>query len=299
MKLLVSGSNGLVGKALVTFIKAQGDTVVQLVRSKLPLKNGEVAWDPMKRVMLDASSLEGLDAVVHLAGEGIATGRWTPKKKEQIWKSRVEGTHFLSEVLCGLRQPPKTFLCASAIGFYGDRGDEILVENSAPGNSFLSKVCQDWERATEQVVKNGIRIVNLRFGLILSNKGGALDKMLFPFRLGLGGKIGSGRQYMSWIALDDVIQVIQHALSTDILQGPINVVAPNPVTNLEFTKTLGRVLYRPTIFSMPAFAARLAFGEMADELFLASTRVQPLQLLKSHYSFNHPELEEAIRSLID
>jgi hypothetical protein len=236
--------------------------------------------------------------VVHLAGENIAGRRWNDEQKARIRDSRVDSTLLLSGTLATLRQPPKVLVSASAIGYYGDRGDSLLTESSESGNGFLPEICREWEAATEPAVAAGIRVVNLRFGVILSRKGGALTKMLTPFRLGLGGVIGSGRQWMSWIAIDDVIGVICHVLATESLRGPVNTVAPSAVTNHEFTKTMGRVLRRPTIFPMPAFVARLALGEMADELLLASTRVEPRALLVSQYSFLFADLENALRHLL-
>ncbi len=223
---------------------------------------------------------------------------WTPAVKARIRDSRVNGTRLLCEALARLSNPPRVLVCASAIGYYGDRGDEVLDEASSPGSGFLPEVCQEWEAATEPARAAGIRVVNLRFGVILSPSGGALAKMLTPFKLGAGGRIGDGRQWMSWIALDDVIDAIAYALNTESLAGPANCVAPQPVTNLEFTKTLGRVLHRPTIFPMPAVAARIAFGEMADALLLASARVLPKELSAAGYPFRYPQLEGALRHML-
>jgi uncharacterized protein len=234
---------------------------------------------------------------VHLAGENIAE-RWTAAKKVRIRDSRVKGTQVLCEALAHLASPPKVLVSASAIGYYGDRGEEILTEESAPGTAFLSEVCRAWEAAADPARQKGIRVVHARFGVVLSTAGGALAKMLPPFRLGLGGVLGSGRQYLSWIALDDAVGAIQHAIVTDALQGPTNTVAPRAVTNQEFTKTLGAVLGRPTAVPFPAFAARLMFGEMADELLLASARVQPVKLAASRYGYRYPELEGALRHLL-
>jgi uncharacterized protein (TIGR01777 family) len=239
-----------------------------------------------------------VDAVVHLAGENIAGGRWTAARKEEIRRSRVEGTRRLSESLARLTRRPKVLVSASAVGFYGNRGDEILKEDIAPGSDFLAQVCRDWEAATDPASRAGIRVVHLRSGMILSPVGGALKKMLLPFKLGAGGRIGSGTQYVSWIAIDDTIGVIHHAIVTESLQGPVNGVAPTPVSNAEFTRTLARVLSRPAIAPMPAFAARLAFGEMADALLLASQRVMPTRLQATGYQFRYPELERALRHLL-
>ncbi len=297
MKILVSGTTGLIGTALVPFLTTGGHSVVRLIRSQPRPGQAAVHWDTAAG-SIDSSALEGLDAVVHLAGENIAARRWTPAQKARIRDSRVQGTRLLAQSLARLQQPPKVMVCASAIGFYGDRGTEVLTEESAPGSGFLTDTCLAWEAAAQPASGKGVRVVNLRLGVVLSPGGGALAKMLFPFRLGVGGKIGSGRQYMSWIGIDDVVGVIHYALTTDELRGPINAVAPNPVTNREFTKTMGRVLSRPTIFPMPAFAARMAFGEMADELLLASTRVKPARLQNSGYYFRHPQLEGALRHLL-
>ena len=271
--------------------------MTRLVRSEPAAGDRAIRWDP-DQGKLDLAGLEAIDVVVHLAGENIASGRWTAEKKARIRDSRVKGTRLLSETLSRLTQPPRVLVAASAIGFYGDRGDELLTEVSPRGSGFLAEVCQEWEQATQPASQRGIRVVNLRFGVILSPAGGALAKMLTPFRMGVGGKIGSGRQYMSWIALDDATGAVQHALANGSLHGPVNGVAPRPVTNLEFTKTLGRVLVRPTILPMPVFAARLAFGEMANELLLASARVEPSALVKGGYVFGHPDLEGALRFLL-
>ena len=254
MKILVSGTTGLIGTALVPFLTTGGHSVVRLIRSQPRPGQAAVHWDTAAG-SIDSSALEGLDAVVHLAGENIAARRWTPAQKARIRDSRVQGTRLLAQSLARLQQPPKVMVCASAIGFYGDRGTEVLTEESAPGSGFLTDTCLAWGAAAQPASGKGVRVVNLRLGVVLSPGGGALAKMLFPFRLGVGGKIGSGRQYMSWIGIDDVVGVIHYALTTDELRGPINAVAPNPVTNREFTKTMGRVLSRPTIFPMPAFAA--------------------------------------------
>lgn len=296
MKILVSGSHGLVGSALVNSLQHDGHELFSLVRSA-PKSASELEWNPERRPVTQ-SRLEGMDAVVHLAGESIAEGRWSDDKKRRIRDSRVKGTTTLSEALANLQNPPGTFICASAIGYYGNRGDEILTEASAPGNDFLSGVCVEWERATKPAVDKGIRVINARFGIILSKDGGALAKMLTPFRMGVGGRIGDGKQWMSWIALDDVVDALKLAVTSDSIRGPVNFVAPNPVTNIEFTRTLGKVLSRPTIFPIPAFGVRLAFGEMADALLLSSQRVKPLELEKSAYPFAYPALSSALQHLL-
>jgi uncharacterized protein (TIGR01777 family) len=276
---------------------AGGHTVTRLVRSTPRPGQADIPWNPAAR-SIGTPALEGLDAVVHLAGDNIASGRWTAAKKASIRNSRVQGTTVLCEALAQLVKPPKVLLSASAIGYYGDRGETILREESPPGTGFLAEVCQVWEAATAPAAQRGIRVVHLRFGMVLSPAGGALAKMLTPFRLGLGGVIGTGKQYMSWIALDDVLGAIHHALHTETLQGPVNVVAPSAVTNREFTTTLGKVLRRPTWLPLPAFAVRLMFGEMGDALLLASTRVTPARLMASGYTFQYPELEKALQHLL-
>ena len=298
MKVLVTGSTGFIGSALVSLLTTGGHVVTRLVRSQPRPGAREVRWDPVAGVV-DQAGLEGLDAVVHLAGENIAAARWTAKRKAKIRDSRIKGTRLLCESLARLQQPPKVLVCASAIGYYGDRGDEILTEESTSGTGFLAEVCREWELAAEAAVQRGIRVVHVRIGIVLSPAGGALAKMLFPFRMGFGVVLGTGRQYMSWIALDDLVGSISHALRTDTLRGPVNAVAPNPVTNLEFTRTLGRTLARPTLLPMPAFAVRLAFGEMGDELLLASARVQPNRLLVSGYVFRFPKLDGALQHLLE
>jgi hypothetical protein len=297
MHVLVSGASGFIGSALVPTLTAGGHTVTRLVRSTPRPGQAEIPWNPAAR-SIGTPALEGLDAVVHLAGDNIASGRWTAAKKASIRNSRVQGTSVLCEALAQLVKPPKALLCASAIGYYGDRGETTLREESPPGTGFLAAVCQAWEAATAPAVQRGIRVVHLRFGVVLSPTGGALAQMLTPFRLGLGGAVGTGQQYMSWIALDDVLGAIHHALSTAALQGPVNVVAPQAVTNQAFTTTLGKVLRRPARLPLPAFAARLLFGEMADALLLASTRVAPVRLVASGYTFHYPELEAALQHLL-
>ena len=296
MKILLSGSHGLVGSALVSSLRGDGHEVFHLVR-RAPHSESEVEWYP-ERGSLALARLEGMDAVVHLAGESIAEGRWNDEKKKRIRESRVKGTTVLSEALANLRHPPKTLISASAIGYYGNRGDLILTEQSAPGNDFLAGVCVEWERATESASQQGIRVVKARFGVILSTGGGALKKMLPPFRMGVGGRIGSGKQWMSWIALDDVVAGITFAINNDALAGPVNFVAPKPVTNAEFTKALGKALSRPTIFPIPEFGVRLAFGEMADALLLSSQRVEPAQLKNAGYEFEYSELVSALRHVL-
>lgn len=293
MKILVSGSHGLVGKVLIDALEADGHEIYRLVRHA-PDSKKEIEWSP-ERYSIAISLIEGFDAVYHLAGESIASGRWNEEKKRKIRESRTKGTKLLADALANLRQPPKTLISASAIGYYGNRGDELLTEVSPPGNDFLAEVCVEWEKATEHATTMGIRVVNTRFGIILDKEGGALAKMLTPFRMGLGGRVGDGKQWMSWILLADVVGALQLALKDETVSGPVNFVAPNPVTNAEFTTTLGRILSRPTIFPIPAFGARLAFGEMADALLLSSQRVQPRVLQDRGYQYEHADLTGALR----
>jgi uncharacterized protein (TIGR01777 family) len=296
MRVLVSGSSGMVGSALVRRLESEGNRVTRLVRK--PNWLGDVVfWDPGSSALAPAA-VEGYDAVVHLAGESIASGRWTEEKKKEIRLSRVRGTRLLAETLARSTRPPKLLVCASAVGYYGDRGDEILTEESASGSGFLAEVCREWEASAEAARKAGIRVVNLRSGLILSSTGGALKQMLTVFRLGLGGKFGDGKQWMSWIALDDVVGVILHAISKESLSGPTNTTSPEPVRNEEFTNTLGRVLGRPTIFFVPAALARVALGDMAQELLLSSTRAVPKRLTASGFQFRYPDLEGALRQAL-
>ncbi len=296
MRILLTGSSGLIGRALFSFLSADSHEVVRLVRPATHESGPHIAWDP-EAGTIDAVKLENFDAIVHLAGETIV-GRWTTQKKARILDSRVKGTKLLCESLGSLRSRPKVVVSASAIGYYGDRGDQVLNEESSGGSLFLSEVSKAWEAATEPAARSGIRVVNLRTGFVLSKAGGGLAAMLLPFKLGVGGRVGSGRQYMSWIAIDDVVGAISHAILSDALSGPVNAVAPHPVTNWEFTKTLGRVLSRPTIFPLPAFAARMVMGEMADELLLASTRVKPARLLATGYEFQFYLLEPALRHVL-
>jgi uncharacterized protein (TIGR01777 family) len=296
MKILISGSHGLVGTALIKSLEADRHDIFRLVRH-YPHSPSEIEWSP-DRYSIALSLIEGFDAVVHLAGESIAEGRWTDEKKKRIRESRVKGTRLLGDALANLTQQPKVMISASAIGYYGDRGDETLTEASSPGDDFLSDVCVEWEKATDLAKEKGIRTVNSRFGIILDKDGGALKKMLPPFKMGIGGRIGDGKQWMSWIALDDVVGAIKFALTNETVDGPVNFVAPNPVRNAEFTKTLGRVLSRPTIFPIPAFGVRLAFGEMADALLLSSQKAEPARLEAVGYEFQYANLDDALRRAI-
>ncbi len=294
LKVLVSGSSGLVGSALVHALRAAGHEVRRLVRGPVKIPD-QISWNPTEP--LAPESVSGFDDVVHLAGESIV-GRWTEAKKRRIIDSRVPVTRHLANALTKAPQRPRVFICASAIGYYGDRGEESLREDSPPGEGFVGEVCRQWEAAAQSVKNAGIRDVQIRTGIVLSAAGGALAKMLPPFRMGVGGNIGNGRQWMSWIDLCDEVGAIEHLLTNDSIRGPVNMVAPHPVRNAEFTRTLASVLHRPAVLPMPAFAARLAFGQMADELLLASQRVQPSKLASSGYKFQHPDLRGALEGIL-
>ncbi len=292
MKLIVSGSSGLIGSKLVDAARASGRATGRLLRKKSGGSH-DLFWDPAAGV-LNPADLEGVDEIVNLAGESIAEGRWTEARKKELRESRMASTRLLCETAAKLGKRPSVIVSASAIGIYGDRGDEKLTEASTVGSGFLAELCSDWEEATIAASAAGIRVVNLRIGVVLSKDGGALAKMLPIFRLGLGGILGSGKQYMSCISIDDLVSAIMHALSSPSLSGPVNGVAPHPVTNAEFTRTLGIALKRPVIFPAPDFALRLALGEMADELLLSSARVYPEKLLSSGFTFQHESLEQAL-----
>lgn len=298
MKVLVSGSHGLVAGALMRAAGERGHTSGRLMRGGSMPASGDVRWDPVAGEF-DAAAAEGADAVVHLAGASVGEGRWTEDRKKVLRSSRVDATQHLVRALAQLRQPPKVFVSASATGYYGDRGDEVLTETSAPGIDFIAGLAKDWEAAALGAEKFGARVVILRFGIVLSPNGGALPRMLKPFRMGVGGRLGSGKQWMSWVALDDAIGVIRYALENAGLRGPVNVVAPNPVQNAEFTRVLARVLHRPALFPTPRFALRAVLGEMADVLLFSSQRAMPEKLTKLGYSFRYPSLEEALRAALE
>ena len=294
MKILVSGMSGPIGGELLPALVVSGNKVTRLVR-RPPQSSDEIRWDPMRSIVPETVS--GFDAVIHLAGESIV-GRWTSEKKARMVDSRVQGTGHLAEALARASRKPQVLITASAIGYYGDRGEETLTEESGPGTNFLAGLCRQWEAATGAAAQAGIRTVQVRIGVMLSTKGGALPKMLTPFKLGLGGRIGSGRQYLSWISIDDVVGAILYALNAGQVRGPVNATAPNPATNSEFTRSLADVLHRPAIFPMPTFAVRALFGQMGDELLLASARVLPSKLQASGYQFRRPELKTALMSLL-
>ena len=297
MKVLLSGASGLVGTALSKSLSSDGHQVLRLVRGSFPASDADaIAWSAVEgTVDTQALAAHGrLDAVVHLAGEGIANRRWTTAQKARLRDSRVIGTRGLAEAVAELPEPPGVLVSAAAIGWYGDRGAEWVDETDEPGEMFLSDVCRDWEAATTPAREAGIRVVNHRIGVVLSANGGALTKMLLPFKLGLGGRVGSGDQYWSWITLDDLVASIRHVIDTETISGPVNAVAPAPSTNLEFTKSLGKALRRPTIFPMPAFVARLMLGQMADELLLGGARIRASVLEQTGFQWTHRELDEAL-----
>jgi uncharacterized protein (TIGR01777 family) len=290
----VSGSSGLIGSALTAALAADGHTIRRMVRREPAPGSGEIFYDPLSG-SIEAEKLEGLDGLIHLAGENVAAGRWTRARKARIRESRVKGTRLIAKSLAGLRQPPELLLNASAIGFYGDRGDDELDESSEPGEGFLPSVCLEWERETEPARLAGIRVAMLRIGVVLASEGGALRRMLTPFRLGLGGRLGDGRQFVSWIALADLIRAMLFIIARPELEGAVNGVAPSPVRNAEMTRVLARLLGRPALFPAPAPLLRLALGEMAEGMILASGRVLPNRLLNAGFSFEYPDLESALR----
>ncbi len=297
LRVLISGSSGLIGSALVVSLKGTGARISRLVRTSSARSTSDeerIAWDPLRPI--SPESVSGFDAVIHLAGESIV-GRWTAGKKLRIRESRIPATASLARALAQAKDKPHIFLSASAIGYYGNRGDEVLTEESSPGTGFAADLAREWEQASLPALQAGIRTLRLRIGVVLAKNGGALPKMLPAFKLGLGGKLGDGNQWMSWIDLQDVIGAIQHILRSDLMEGPVNLVAPRPVTNDEFSQALGSVLSRPAIFPVPAFAARLAFGEMADELLLSGQRVEPTRLISSGYPFRFPTLKQSLKSL--
>lgn len=284
----------MVGKALVQFLSCGGHEVLPFVRRKLREGEKAIYWD-LQKGEVDKAALEGMDAVIHLAGENIGAGRWTAERKDAIRKSREQGTRFLAETLASLKTPPKTLISSSAVGFYGDRAEESLNESSAAGQGFLAEVCRVWEEACEPARKAGIRVVNVRTGIVLSLLGGALAQMLPPFLMGGGGVIGSGRQWMSWVSLEDLVGIFHYALREEAVQGSLNATAPAPLTNRDFTKVLGKVLRRPTLFPLPGFMVKTIFGEMGEALLLEGQRVLPEKLQRAGFRFLHPDLETALR----
>ena len=297
-RILVSGASGPIGGALVPTLKASGAHITRLTRSgraQAPPDEERIQWDPEQPIAPDA--LSGFDAVIHLAGESIV-GRWSEGKKKKIRDSRVMGTRNVAQALAQAKDKPNIFICSSAIGYYGDRADELLNEESAPGVGFLPEVCREWEAATRPAADAGIQTVQIRTGVVLSPKGGALEKMLTPFKMGVGGKIGSGKQWMSWVDVEDMVGAIHHILKSDLLRGPVNMVAPKPVTNEEFTKTLASVLSRPAILPVPTLAVKLLFGEMGETVLLGSQRVEPSQLISSGYPFRFRTLRASLENIL-
>jgi uncharacterized protein len=299
MRILISGSSGLIGKAISDALTRDGHTVGRLARPTRGAyaQTGDVLWDPVAGAF-GAAEADGVDAVVHLAGASIAGGRWTAARKSLLRSSRIEATRHLVESLGALERPPRIFVGASAIGYFGDRGDESLDEQSAPGADFLAALTQDWEREQAAAARFGARVVSMRFGIVLAKNGGALPRMAMPFKFGAGGRLGSGRQWMSWIALRDVVGIAKFALANAALAGPIDAVAPEPARNADFTRALAEVLHRPAIFPAPAFTLRLALGEMADALLLSSQRVFPRRLQESGYVFEQTDLRAALREAL-
>jgi uncharacterized protein len=296
LKIVISGAGGLIGSELILFLAKNKHEILRLVR-KQQTGLGEIRWDPLNG-QLEKSELEGVDAVIHLAGENIADGRWTAAKKRRIRESRIQGTLLLARSLSHLFEPPKMLISVSAIGFYGDRGEEELNEESSPGTGFLPDLCREWEDATTSAAMRGIRVVIPRIGMVLSPSGGALSKMLPIFRMGIGGRIGNGSQYMSWVTMEDLIGIINHSVNSESLNGPVNAVSPNPVTNRLFSETLARILDRPAFLSLPAIAAHIVFGQMAREALLAGAKVKPAKLIKSKYKFQFPDLDGALRHIL-
>ncbi len=297
-KVVLSGASGMLGTSLRRALAGREEPVLQLVR-RTPTVEGQLQWNPASSpVIADPAPLEGSKAAIHLSGASVAGRRWTAAYRYELTASRVGSTRALALALAGIQKPPQVLLVASAVGIYGDRGNELLSEASAPGEGFLADLCRAWEAAAQPAVKAGIRVVHLRFGVVLGPGHGALEKMLPPFRLGLGGKLGNGRQWMSWISLADAISGILQALDTPSMSGPVNLTSPNPVTNAEFTRALGRQLRRPAVLSVPAFALRLAFGEMAKETLLASACAVPAKLESAGFQFAHPTVEEALAAAL-
>jgi uncharacterized protein (TIGR01777 family) len=298
-RILISGASGFIGTSLIRAFAANQIAVTRLVRKSRPENQQEICWSPQSSpAIADPAALESFDVVIQLSGANVAGHRWTPEYKREIVESRVETTQALAGLLAGLKNPPSTFLCASATGIYGNRGDEILTESAGPGSGFLAETCVKWEAAAQPAKDSGIRVAHLRFGVVLSPEDGALAKLLPLFRLGLGGRLGTGQQWMSWISLPDLVSAVAHIIHDTQLAGPFNMVSPIPVTNAEFTRTLAHAVHRPAIFPAPGFALRVVVGDMADEALLASARVIPARLAETGFRFQHAQLASALESLL-
>lgn len=297
LNILISGASGAIGSALTPFLTTGGHRVFKLVRRTPHAHRDEIFWDPEKQI-LDKSALAGIDAVIHLAGDNIGEGRWTAAKKRRIIDSRVNGTSLIADAIAGLDRKPAVMICASAIGFYGDRGDRVLTESDPAGGDFISEVCHKWEHAAQPAIDAGIRTAFFRIGVVLSPIGGALERLLLPFYLGLGSRIASGRQYLSWVTADDVLGALYYTLMNDTIAGPVNCTAPEPVTNAVFTETFARILSRPALFSLPPFVIKSAFGQQGEEILLSSTRVVPEKLLQNGYTFRFKELDGALAHVL-
>ncbi len=297
LKIVISGSSGLVGSSLAPFLTTGGHRVTRLVRRKPVQGKNESYWDPYKKI-IDRDIFNGADAVIHLSGDNIGSGLWTKEKKKIILESRIVPTSLIAETCAGVRKPPGVFISASAMGYYGSRGDEVLTEESGPGSGFLPEICTRWEASAAPAEKKGIRTLFMRLGVVLSPEGGALKRLLLPFSLGAGGRIGNGKQYLSWITIDDLLGALLHIISKEKISGPVNLVTPNPVTNREFSRILSRVLKRPAFFHLPRFLIEAVFGEMGREVLLGSTRVKPVKLEDSGYKFRNPGLEDALRYIL-
>lgn len=296
MKVVIAGASGFIGSHLVPYLRGKGHKVIRLVRSHIP-SDDTAFWDPEKGV-IDEDALQSADAVINLSGENVADGRWSAEKKRRILSSRISSTLLLANTLAKMQHPPKVFINSSAIGIYGNKWDEVVDEDSFPGVGFLADVCREWEKAAENAEASGIRVVLLRTGIVLAEDGGVLAKMLFPFKWGFGGKLGQGQQYMSWIDMDDMLEVFNFILTNESIRGKVNAVSPNPVKNEEFTEYLGAVLGRPTFFKVPETVIRLAFGEMADEMFLSSTRALPKRLMEAGFVFRYPSLHDSLSHIL-
>ena len=296
MKVLITGSSGFIGSALTARLLAEGQSIVRLVRREPAPGSGEARWDP-ESGYIDAAALEGIDGVVHLAGENIANRRWDDAQKARIRDSRTRGTTLLANALARTTPTPRCLVSASAVGYYGDRGAELLGEDEPPGNDFIAQATAEWENAARPAADAGIRVAVMRLGMVFDPRGGPLKRMLLPFRMGLGGKLGNGRQYMSWLSLEDAVSAFVHALTADGLSGPVNVCAPQPVTNADFTRALGRALSRPAFFAVPRFALRIALGEMADAV-LFSTNMSSAKLVESGFDFRHTDIEATLKEML-